>query len=60
VILGVGGVRMLRALGYPRLARFHMNEGHAALLALELLAEEEGLYGVWYHACTTFQVSVPP
>jgi len=43
VILGAGGVRMLRALGYTRPARFHMNEGHAALLALELLAEEEAV-----------------
>jgi starch phosphorylase len=40
LILGVGGVRMLRALGYARVARFHMNEGHSALLALELFAEE--------------------
>lgn len=40
VVLGVGGVRMLRALGYSDLTRFHMNEGHAALLSLELLGEE--------------------
>jgi glycogen phosphorylase len=40
VLLGVGGVRMLRALGYTELTRYHMNEGHAALLALELLGEE--------------------
>src|SRR5439155_8921543 len=40
VILGIGGVRMLRALGYSDLTRFHMNEGHAALLSLELLGEE--------------------
>jgi starch phosphorylase len=39
VILGIGGVRLLRALGYNRLDRFHMNEGHAALLTLELLRE---------------------
>ncbi len=39
VVLGVGGVRMLRALGYGNIARFHMNEGHASLLTLELLAE---------------------
>ena len=38
-ILGIGGVRMLRALGYDRLERFHMNEGHAALLALELVGD---------------------
>jgi starch phosphorylase len=40
VILGVGGVRLLRALGYRCVGKFHMNEGHAALLALELFAEE--------------------
>ena len=40
VLLGVGGTRMLRALGYDGLTRYHMNEGHAALLALELLGEE--------------------
>lgn len=40
VILGVGGVRMLRALGHDSIRRFHLNEGHAALLTLELLDEE--------------------
>ncbi len=40
VVLGVGGVRMLRALGYDRIARFHLNEGHASLLTIELLEEE--------------------
>src|ERR1700739_812975 len=39
VLLGIGGVRMLRALGHTELARYHMNEGHAALLTLELLGE---------------------
>jgi starch phosphorylase len=39
VILGVGGVKMLRALGYDNIERFHMNEGHASLLTLELLDE---------------------
>ena len=40
VILGIGGVRMLRALGYHNLRRFHMNEGHAALLTVELAFEK--------------------
>jgi starch phosphorylase len=40
VILGIGGVRMLRALGHDGLTRYHMNEGHAALLSLELLEAE--------------------
>ncbi len=39
VILGIGGVRMLRALGYRSVRRFHLNEGHASLLTLELLEE---------------------
>jgi starch phosphorylase len=39
-VLGIGGVRMLRALGHTALRRFHMNEGHAALLVLELGHEE--------------------
>lgn len=40
MVLGIGGVRMLRALGYDRIERFHMNEGHSSLLTLELLQEE--------------------
>jgi starch phosphorylase len=36
VVLGIGGVRMLRMLGF-NIDTYHMNEGHAALLALELL-----------------------
>lgn len=39
VVLGIAGVRMLRALGYGEIKRFHMNEGHAALLTLELAHE---------------------
>ena len=42
VILGIGGVRILRALGYDNIDRFHMNEGHAGLLGLELLDEASG------------------
>lgn len=37
-ILGVGGVRALRALGI-QVDTFHMNEGHALPLAFELLRE---------------------
>lgn len=40
IVLGIGGVRMLRALGYSSIVRFHMNEGHSSLLTLELLDEE--------------------
>ena len=40
VLLGIGGVRMLRALGHREVRCFHLNEGHASLLTLELLNEE--------------------
>jgi starch phosphorylase len=36
IILGIGGVRMLQALGYTTIDRYHMNEGHAAFGTLEL------------------------
>ncbi|MFO7603492.1 MAG: alpha-glucan family phosphorylase [Gammaproteobacteria bacterium] len=35
-ILGIGGVRMLQALGFV-IRQYHLNEGHSALLGLELL-----------------------
>jgi starch phosphorylase len=40
IVLGIGGVRMLDALGYTDIDRYHMNEGHSALLVLELLYRE--------------------
>ena len=45
IILGIGGVRMLRALGYNSIQRFHLNEGHSSLLALELLDEQHRANG---------------
>jgi starch phosphorylase len=38
IVLGVGGVRVLRALGYNPCV-WHMNEGHAAFLTLERARE---------------------
>jgi starch phosphorylase len=37
IVLGVGGAQLLRAIGYNGDVRFHMNEGHSALLAVTLL-----------------------
>lgn len=36
VILGIGGVRMLHDMGFE-IKKYHMNEGHASLLTLDLL-----------------------
>jgi starch phosphorylase len=41
-LLGIGGVRILRELGYTHLTDYHMNEGHAALLTLGLLEQRLG------------------
>lgn len=38
-VLGVGGLRMLRALGYEGLETYHMNEGHSSFLTLELMGQ---------------------
>jgi starch phosphorylase len=37
IVLGIGGVRMLRELGFNNISKYHMNEGHSSLLTLELL-----------------------
>ena len=53
MVLGIGGVRMLAALGFT-IRKYHLNEGHAALLTLELLRrlahdpQEAGSAGLHY------------
>jgi glycogen phosphorylase len=42
VILGIGGVAILRALGFAAIQIFHMNEGHSALATLGLMEERVG------------------
>lgn len=47
VVLGLGGVQMLRELGLP-IRKYHMNEGHAALLTLDLLSRSKrDVESVW-------------
>ncbi len=47
VVLGIGGVRMLHALGY-QIKKYHMNEGHASFLTLELLLRHKrDIESVW-------------
>ncbi len=65
-ILGVGGVRVLRALGIEPVA-FHANEGHAAFMLLERAAEmtrqgvelEEAVRHVRAHSVFTTHTPVP-
>ncbi len=42
IVLGRGGLRTLRALGF-HIGTYHMNEGHASLLTLDLLDEARSL-----------------
>jgi starch phosphorylase len=47
LLLGIGGVRMLRRLSF-QVKKYHMNEGHAAFLTLELLQEsKKEIEAVW-------------
>lgn len=47
IVLGIGGVRMLHALGF-HIKKYHMNEGHASLLVLELLRmHKKDVESVW-------------
>lgn len=53
IILGIGGFRILAALGFM-IRKYHMNEGHAALLTLELLNEAHrhsllNVEAIWNH-----------
>jgi starch phosphorylase len=70
VVLGIGGVAMLRALGHTDVETYHMNEGHSALLALALLEErcptqhhdaptEDELEAVRRHCVFTTHTPVP-
>lgn len=50
VLLGMGGVKLLRRLGIAP-STFHMNEGHAAFLTLELIREKMAAGQTFDAAC---------
>lgn len=64
IILGIGGLRLLRSLGVISDV-YHMNEGHCALLALELLRERvdagdsRGEAEEWVRDHTVFTTHTP-
>ena len=47
VVLGMGGAALLRALGFTNGVQHHVNEGHAALVALALLERRLGGRSAW-------------
>jgi glycogen phosphorylase len=40
VVLGMGGARLLAALGHTNIESYHMNEGHSALLTMALFEKQ--------------------
>jgi starch phosphorylase len=64
ILLGIGGVRALRKLGFnPNV--WHMNEGHSAFMVLERIQEYiKNGYSFqqasdWVHACNVFTTHTP-
>ena len=65
LVLGIGGVRSLRALGYDATV-FHLNEGHAAFCALERILHLQGEHDLTFdqarevvRASTVFTTHTP-
>ena len=62
MVLGVGGVRLLHAIGCSGIKTWHLNEGHAALAPLELLRMENAADGWDFRAVrnrTVFTTHTP-
>jgi len=62
IVLGIGGIRMLQAMGCAGLRTFHLNEGHAALAPLELLRTTDPRLGLDFQSVrnrTVFTTHTP-
>ncbi len=59
IVLGIGGIRMLDAQGYSNIETFHMNEGHSALLTLELHEKHKSIPKVREKCVFTTHTPVP-
>lgn len=58
MILGIGGYRMLEKLGYNKIKTYHLNEGHAAFLTLELLKKYKDINQAKKHCVFTTHTPV--
>ncbi len=64
IVLGIGGYRIVQALGLENISKYHMNEGHSSLLTLELCkangcCDEKSLKDVRKHCVFTTHTPVP-
>ncbi len=58
IVLGIGGIKMLRKLGYGDIRTYHMNEGHCAFVPLALL-EEHGYQDAEVRSLCSFTTHTP-
>ncbi len=59
MILGIGGVRLLRSLRYNNINTFHLNEGHGSFSTLELYRELGDIEKVKQKVAFTTHTPVP-
>ncbi len=59
IILGIGGVRMLREMQFNAIQKYHMNEGHSAFITVELQKQGNNLEQVRNKCLFTTHTPVP-
>ncbi|MFX1366629.1 MAG: alpha-glucan family phosphorylase [Promethearchaeota archaeon] len=59
MILGIGGVKLLKSLGYDNIETYHLNEGHGSFATLELYNELGSIEKVKEKVVFTTHTPVP-
>ena len=59
MILGIGGIKLLRSMGYNNIETYHLNEGHGSFAALELYNELRDIEKVKKKIVFTTHTPVP-
>ena len=59
MILGIGGVKLLKSQGYDNIKTYHINEGHGAFATLELYNELKSIEKVKQKVVFTTHTPVP-
>ncbi|MFX0105405.1 MAG: alpha-glucan family phosphorylase [Candidatus Hodarchaeota archaeon] len=59
IILGIGGVKLLKSLGYNNIETYHLNEGHGSFSTLELFNELGSIEKVKERVVFTTHTPVP-
>ncbi len=59
IILGIGGIKILRTLGYNNIKVYHLNEGHGSFATIELYNEYKDIEEVRKRVVFTTHTPVP-